>query len=165
MTTLPQAVPHDLPEAALAIHRGDEALPWAQFGPDVETKVLHVKYGEGLWVVRSRMRPGCVLQTHRHTGPVHGFTMSGDWHYRESAAEVNRAGSYLFEPAGSVHTLEVLPDSDGPADVWFAIWGANLNLDTAGKVELVLDGPLMLASYLTACEEQGLGTPPVVVEA
>jgi hypothetical protein len=95
---------------------------------------------------------------------VLGFTLSGAWHYQESAQEINRAGSYLFEPAGSVHTLEVLPDSDGPADVWFAIWGANLNLDAEGNVELVLDGALMLSSYLSLCEQRGLGVPPVVVE-
>jgi 2,4'-dihydroxyacetophenone dioxygenase len=147
------------------IHRSDEQLPWAQFGPDVQTKVVHVNARQGLWVVRTRMRPGCLMQTHRHTGPVFGFTLSGAWHYLESADEVNRAGSYLFESAGSVHTLEVLSDSDGVADVWFAIYGANLNLDAAGNVESVLDGPLMLASYVRQCQAAGAGTPPVVIES
>jgi len=164
MTAVEQTRTQPPPGALFATHRGDDALPWVGFGNDVETKVVHVRRSEGLWVVRSRMRPGCVLQTHRHTGPVLGFTLSGAWHYRESAQEVNRAGSYLFEPAGSVHTLEVLADSDGPADVWFAIWGANLNLDEAGNVESVLDGDLMLASYLKLCKDQSLGVPPVVVE-
>lgn len=148
-----------------SIHRGDEQLPWIDFGADVQTKVVHVKLGDGLWVVHTRMQPGCVLQTHQHTGPVFGFTVSGAWHYRESADAVNRAGSYLFEPAGSTHTLEVLDGSDGPADVWFAIYGAELNLDSAGKIESVLDGPSMLAAYLHQCRKQGLGTPPVVIES
>ena len=147
-----------------AIHRGDDELPWARFGPDIETKVVHVRLSEGLWVVRSRIQPGYAVQTHRHTGPVLGFTFSGAWHYRESAEHINRAGSYLFEPAGSTHTLQVLPDSDGPADVWFAIYGANLNLDESGNVESVVDGASMLTAYLQACEAQGLGTPPVVVD-
>ena len=147
-----------------AIHRGDDELPWARLGPGVESKVAHVRLSEGLWVVRSRMQPGFAAQTHRHTGPVLGFTISGAWHYRESAADVNRAGSYLFEPAGSTHTLQVLPDSNEAADVWFAIYGANLNLDEAGVVESVLDAASMLAAYLQACEAQGAGRPPVVVE-
>jgi 2,4'-dihydroxyacetophenone dioxygenase len=147
------------------IHRGDEQLPWVAFGADVETKVVHVKLSDGLWVVRTRMQPGCTLQTHHHTGPVFGFTISGSWHYRESAEAINRAGSYLFEPAGSTHTLEVLADSEGPADVWFAIYGAELNLDAAGKVESVLDGPLMLAAYLRQCQASGFGTPPVVIDS
>jgi quercetin dioxygenase-like cupin family protein len=149
---------------AHAIHRGDDQLPWAQFGPDVQTKVVHVRHSDGLWVVRSRMRPGTVLQTHRHTGPVLGFTLAGAWHYKESAEWVNRAGSYLFEPAGSVHTLEVLADSDGDADVWFAIWGSNIDVDEAGNPGLVLDSHLMLASYLAACAAQGEPNPPVVIE-
>lgn len=165
MTTAERAAPAlDLSTALPTIHRGDEELPWVRFGPDVESKLVHVRLRDGLWVARSRFQPGCVLQTHRHTGPVFGFTLSGAWHYRESAAEVNRAGSYLFEPAGSVHTLEVLPDSDGPADVWFAIYGANLNLDAAGNVESVQDGALMLAGYLRACKAMGIDNPPVVIE-
>jgi 2,4'-dihydroxyacetophenone dioxygenase len=154
----------DRPTPPPTIHRGEDELPWAQMTPDIETKVAHVRHSEGLWVVRSRMQPGCVIQTHRHTGPVLGFTMAGAWHYLESADQVNRPGSYLFEPAGSVHTLAVLPDSDGPADVWFAIYGANLNLDAEGNVESVLDGATMLAAYLQGCAAQGLSTPPVVVE-
>src|SRR4051812_31191106 len=92
-----------------AIHRPDDALPFAPIAPGVESKVSQVNISDGLWVVRSRMQPGYLAQTHRHTGPVYGFTLSGAWHYLESADEVNRAGSYLFEPAGSVHTLHV-PD-------------------------------------------------------
>jgi 2,4'-dihydroxyacetophenone dioxygenase len=166
VTTTERVAPMpDLSAPPPTIHRGHDELPWVRMRPDIETKVVHVKVSDGLWVVRSRMQPGCVVQTHRHTGPVLGFTFSGAWHYLESADEVNRAGSYLFEPSGSVHTLAVLPDSDGPADVWFAIYGANLNLDAAGNVETVLDGATMLAAYIRGCEDQGLGTPPVVVDA
>jgi hypothetical protein len=77
---------------------------------------------------------------------------------------VNHAGSYLFEPAGSTHTLEVLPDSDGPADAWFAIYGANLNLDKDGNIESVLDAGTMYAVYKLLAETQGFGTPDVVIE-
>jgi quercetin dioxygenase-like cupin family protein len=147
-----------------SIHRDADELPWVRFDDDVESKLVHVRLSEGLWVARSRFRPGCVLQTHRHTGPVVGFTMGGAWRYRESADQVNRAGSYLFEPAGSVHTLEALADSDQPADAWFAIWGANLNLDANGNVDSVADAPGMLAAYLHLASKQGFGTPPVIVE-
>ena len=146
-----------------AIHRGEDALPFAPIAPGVETKVAQVDVGEGLWVVRSRMQPGYRAQTHRHTGPVLGFTLSGAWHYLESADDVNRAGSYLFEPAGSVHTLHVPDDAPEPADVWFAIWGANLNLDADGNVETVTDATAMLAAYRRSCSKHGLGDPPVIV--
>ena len=46
----------------------------------------------------------------------------------------------LYEPAGSVHTLTTdVSDSSGPTDIWFAIRGANLNLDKEGEVESIVD--------------------------
>ena len=147
-----------------AIHRSDDALPFAPIAPGVESKVSQVSISDGLWVVRSRMQPGYLAQTHRHTGPVYGFTLSGSWHYLESVDEVNRSGSYLFEPAGSVHTLHVPDDATEPADVWFAIWGANLNLAADGSVETVTDAAAMLAAYRWSCKKNGLGDPPVIVD-
>ena len=77
---------------------------------------------------------------------------------------MNVAGSYLYEPAGSVHTLHVPADNDGPTDVWFAIHGANLNLDAAGNVEMVIDAGFMLDFYRALCQEQhGIPDPPVIV--
>jgi len=89
--------------------------------------------------------------------------MSGAWRYRESDF-VNRAGSYLYEPAGSVHTLEVLEDNSEPTHVFFAVWGANLNLDADGNVESVYDASFILTSYRLLCEAQGLPEPDVIVE-
>ncbi|CUT12724.1 hypothetical protein BF49_3804 [Bradyrhizobium sp.] len=52
---------------------------------------------------------------------------------------MNTPGSYLFEPAGSVHTLQAAHDTDGPTVSWFAIWGANVNVDKDRKVTAVID--------------------------
>ena len=84
---------------------------------------------------------GYEVQTHRHTGPVWGYTMSGGWKYKEYDY-VNRAGSFLYEPAGSVHTLQCIEDD---TRVWFHMYGANLNLDADGNVESVVDGAGTLA--------------------
>jgi len=84
-----------------ARHRGADELPWVNIGGDSFMKVLQVRVEEGLWVVLSRFGPGYTVQTHKHTGQVYAYTISGAWAYRESDF-VNRAGSYLFEPAGSV---------------------------------------------------------------
>jgi hypothetical protein len=75
---------------------------------------------------------------------------------------VNRAGSFLFEPAGSVHTLTTPADNTEPTDVWFQIHGANLNLDADGNVESITDGPGVPAAYHALCETQGLLRPNVV---
>ena len=146
-----------------AVHRLDPSLPYVPIGDGIELKVLQVKVKEGLWVIRNRFAPGARVQTHKHTGTVLAFTTQGAWRYAESDF-VNVAGSYLYEPAGSVHTLEVLATNTEPTEVWFAITGANLNLDANGNVEMVIDAGAVLAFYRAACQAAGHGDPPVIVD-
>ena len=82
-------------------------------------QLLQADLANGVWIVRSLFPPGVTIQTHKHTGHVYAFTQSGQWHYLESPEALNTAGSYLFEPAGSVHTLHVPADNEGDTDVWF----------------------------------------------
>ena len=69
---------------------------------------------------------------------------------------MNRAGSFLYEPAGSVHTLQCVEDD---THVWFQMYGANLNLDADGNVESVIDGAGTLAAYYVLCEAAGPAPP------
>lgn len=152
------------PTAPQTIHRGTEELPWVDFGDGSVMQLARVDLDAGVWIVRSRFAPGTTVQTHKHTGHVDAFTLSGSWHYLESPESVNTAGSYLFEPAGSVHTLHVPDTNDGPTDVWFTIEGANLNLDAAGNVELVIDAHAILEFYRALCADQhGVADPPVII--
>lgn len=147
-----------------AMHVGDEQCPWVDAGMGFEFKVLSVRISEGVWVVRNRFEPGSRVQRHRHTGPVYAFTLCGSWKYEEYD-DVNRAGSFLYEPAGSTHTLVVPEDNDDVTDVFFAVWGANLNLDADGNVESVFDAQFILDGYLAMCEAAGLPRPqPLVVD-
>ena len=141
-----------------ALHRGEDELPFVTIDEGIELQLLQVDIPNGLWVIRNRFQPGSKVQKHKHTGQVFAFTQSGSWKYAEYP-EVNKAGSYLFEPAGSEHTL-IVPDTNTEVtDVWFAIYGANLNLDADGKVESVTDAVSILAAYEYLCEAQGFGTP------
>jgi 2,4'-dihydroxyacetophenone dioxygenase len=142
-----------------AVHLGENDLPFIDIGDGSKLKVLQVDAGAGLWIIENIFQAGYEVETHRHTGPVYGYTTSGAWKYREYDY-VNRAGSFLYEPAGSVHTLQCIEDD---TRVWFQMYGANINLDAQGQVTSVVDGPLTLAFYLAMCEEQGLGRPPVLV--
>ena len=72
------------------------------------------------------------------------------------------AGTYLFEPAGSIHTLIVPEDNTEVTDVWFAIYGANLNLDAEGNVESVLDAAFIRDAYFALCEAEGHPRPNVI---
>ncbi len=90
----------------VAVHVGRDDLPFVDIGEGNLLKVIRVDEAEALWIVENVFQAGFAVQTHRHTGPVFGYTTAGAWKYREYD-DVNRAGSFLYEPAGSVHTLEV----------------------------------------------------------
>ena len=118
-----------------------------------------MKEREGLWIVENIFQAGYEVQRHKHTGPVWGYTTSGAWKYKEYDY-VNRAGSFLYEPAGSVDTLQCVEDD---TRVWFQMYGVNLNLDAEGNVESVFDGPGSLEAYRALCEAEGYPPPPVLV--
>jgi quercetin dioxygenase-like cupin family protein len=146
--------------APTAVHVGAGDLPFVEIGGGNKLKVIQVKEREGLWIVENVFMRGFEVPTHRHTGPVWGYTVSGAWKYKEYDY-VNRAGSFLYEPAGSVHTLECVEDH---TQVWFHMYGVNLNLDADGNVESVSDGAGTLAFYLAMFEELGLPRPDVLVD-
>ena len=142
-----------------AVHIGADELPFVDIGDGSKLKVIQVKEAEGLWIVENVFRADYIVQRHKHTGPVYAYTTSGAWRYQEYDY-VNRAGSFLYEPAGSVHTLQVLEDD---THVWFQIYGANLNLDADGNIESVVDGALTLQAYYLLCDAEGLPRPNVLV--
>jgi quercetin dioxygenase-like cupin family protein len=146
--------------APTAVHVGADELPFVDIGGGSLLKVIQVKEKEGLWIVENIFQAGYEVQKHRHTGPVWGYTMSGAWKYKEYDY-VNRAGSFLYEPAGSVHTLQCIEDD---TRVWFHMYGVNLNLDEDGNVASVSDGRGTYDAYMAMCEAQGLGRPAVVTD-
>ena len=142
-----------------ALHLGADDLPFVEIGDGNKLKVLHVDEKEGLWIVENIFQAGYEVQKHRHTGPVWGYTTSGAWKYKEYDY-VNRAGSFLYEPAGSIHTLTCIEDD---TQVWFHMYGVNLNLAADGSIESVADGAGALAAYYALCEAQGFDRPNVIV--
>ena len=147
-------------DAPLALHVGADDLPFVDIGGGNLLKVICVRESEGLWIVENVFQSGFEVMTHRHTGPVYGYTTSGAWKYKEYDF-VNRAGSFLYEPAGSVHTLQCVEDD---TRVWFQMYGANLNLRPDGTVDSVTDGPGTLAAYYAICEAAGLPRPAVLTD-
>jgi 2,4'-dihydroxyacetophenone dioxygenase len=143
-----------------AVHLGRDELPYVDIGDGSQLRVLQVKPKEGLWVVENIFQAGYEVDTHKHTGPVWGYTRSGAWKYKEYEY-VNRAGSFLYEPAGSLHTLQCIEDD---TQVWFQMYGSNINLDGDGNITSVVDGALTLEFYLGMCEELGHPRPNVIVD-
>lgn len=146
-----------------AVHIGAHDLPFVRRSETSELQLLQVDLNNGLWVVRSRFQPGCRLPTHFHTGPVFAVTSQGEWGYVEYPEQINSPGSFLFEPAGSVHTLAVPETQVGVTEVWFAISGANLDIDASGAVTRVLDAHSILGFYRDSCRQLGLSSEKVLV--
>ncbi len=150
--------------APITVHRGEDELPFIDIGEGGTLQLLQVDLATGVWVIRNKFQPGYLVQTHKHTGTVHAFTQSGSWHYAETPDQVSTAGSFLYEPAGSVHTLTVPAENTEVTDVWFVIHGANLNLDPEGNVEMVIDAHTILPFYRAVCADQfAMPDPPVYV--
>jgi len=147
-----------------ALHRTESELPFVSYQEGVTFQLLQADIEAGLWVIRVRFQPGVTIQRHKHTGEVFAFTLAGAWKYLEYP-EVNTAGSYLFEPAGSIHTLHVPASNREITDAWFAIRGANLNLDATGNVESVLDAGVALQVYLERCQAEGHPRPNVILRS
>ncbi|AOS98671.1 hypothetical protein AUP74_03305 [Microbulbifer aggregans] len=150
-------------DAREAVLLQEADLPWVSLPDGSFLQVLHIDLNQNLWVIRSRFKPGFCVDTHYHTGPVFAFTKSGEWFYKEYPDKINKAGSYLFEPAHSVHTLTVADDATEEADVWFAIFGSNVNIDDDGNVTSVLDAKTVMNLYRALCEAEGKNCDNMIV--
>lgn len=145
------------------LHVGDNELPWAEAGDGSAIQLLHVDLNAGLWISKTKLPPGYRVPTHYHTGLVYAVTLQGSWWYEESPEAVNRPGSYLFEPAASRHTLVTPKDQVGDTITWFAIYGANVNLDDKGQVSSIMDARTALEVYRGYCEALGLDFSKLIV--
>ena len=141
----------------------NEDLPEITLPDGAIFQLLQVDLNQNLWVLRTRLRPGYQIATHYHTGQVFGVTLSGEWFYKEFPDNVNKPGSYLYQPAHSVHTLSVAGDASEDAVIWFAIWGSELNMDDDGKVVNMLDAKSIVAVYRAMCKAEGKNCDKVIV--
>lgn len=148
-------------EIPAAILRQERDLPMVKIGPGVAIQLLQVDFDHNIRVTRALLDPGLRLRTHIHTGHVFAWTLAGTWKYLEYP-ESSEANSYLYEPAGSAHTLVVPEDSKVPADVIFIVHGSNLELGESGAFEGATDAAQIARAYLRGCREMGLPRPDVI---
>lgn len=146
------------------LHVGANDLPWLDAGDGSALQLLHVDLNLGLWISKTRLRPGYRVPTHYHTGLVFAVTLQGSWHYLESPEAVNRPGSYLFEPAGSRHTLVTPETNTEDMITWFAIYGANINVDDKGQVTSIVDAKAALDLYRAYCNALSLDCSKLIVQ-
>ena len=145
------------------LHVGANDLPWMEAGDGSALQLLHVDLNQGLWISKSRIPAGYQVPTHYHTGLVFAVTLQGRWYYAETPEAVNSPGSYLFEPAGSRHTLCTPDDQQEDTIAWFAIYGANINLDAESRISSVIDARAALEIYRGYCAALELDISKLIV--
>lgn len=126
---LPDKVADRVELGALDLER-DEHL-WVPQSPDVEFRPLLLSVSEGYFVNILRVRRTGILSRHRHSGPVHATILRGRWHYLEHEWWAEE-GSYVFEPPGDIHTLEV-PSGVPEMVTLFHVSGAYVYVDIDGR--------------------------------
>ena len=149
-----------------SFHAASDELPWAEAwagDPRIKLKLLMADIEGARFAVRMVFEPGVLVAPHKHTGEVHAFTLAGEWAYLEYPdSPPNTAGSYLFEPPGSTHTLKVADHAGGVTDVLFVIYGAMLHLGDTSEVVAVTDAESVLREYPQLLREQGQPLPAAV---
>ncbi len=123
--------------------------------PGIKAYPLFLDPHNGIWVLRVKFAPGVTLPLHFHTGTVHLYTMSGAWYYTEYPDQVQRAGSYLYEPAGSIHQLNTFPDNTEDTDTFMIVTGSNVNFADDGSFINIMDAGMIKAWVDQAIKDQG----------
>lgn len=106
MTSVPTASGSLAGQFLPGAHDLDAERIWVPQGPGVAFSPLLLNVTQGYYVNLLRVRRSGVLSRHRHTGPVHAFTLRGEWYYREHEWRA-KVGDYVYEPPGETHTLIV----------------------------------------------------------
>ena len=140
----------------LTVNERSQPLFKDALGPGISFKPLRLDLDGNCWVVLATFAPGVELPIHYHTGPAEVYTLQGCWLYKEYPGDPQTAGSYLYEPGGSVHTFYT-PDTN-PEDtiILVRVEGANVNFNEDGTFHSVLDAVFIEAATTDLAKAQGV---------
>ena len=157
-------IPYQLPQptgmvadivASGALTLDGNEQEWVPQAEDVAFKPLILNVTAGYYVNLLRVRASNVLSRHRHSGPVHAFTLRGEWLYLEHDW-IAKVGDYVFEPPGETHTL-VVPDHVTEMITLFHVTGGYTYVDPSGTALGYEDVFTKLAQARAHYERLGLG--------
>ncbi|MGH8784605.1 MAG: 2,4'-dihydroxyacetophenone dioxygenase family protein [Cupriavidus necator] len=152
---LPKVVTHQDRLLSVNINESHE-FPGSEPGSTIIP--LFLDRENGVWVLYGKFEPGTTLPPHFHTGTVHFFTTKGQWNYIEYPEDPQTAGSYLYEPGGSVHTFSVPADAKEPAEGFMVVYGANV-IFSEGEFQSVRDAGAIEEGILAAARKAGIPVP------
>ena len=143
----------------LSVNIADIPLLKDAFAPGIHFQPLRLDTEHGQSVIMATLAPGCVLPIHYHTGTAEVYTLKGRWLYREYPDQPQTAGSYLYEPGGSVHTFYCPEDNTEDTVVLLWMEGAQINFNEDGTLYAINDSTTM--QYLTQTLSTTQNTGPV----
>jgi 2,4'-dihydroxyacetophenone dioxygenase len=126
-------------------------------GSGIHLQPLRLDPERGEWVFLAVLAPGCSLPLHYHTGPAQVYTLKGRWLYREYPDQPQTAGSYLYEPTGSVHTFYCREDNTEDTVVLAWIAGAQIEFNEDGTFRQINDAVSVQHLTETVAAKQGTG--------
>jgi len=121
-------------------------------------QLLRCSLAENTFTNVIRWEAGTQLPTHLHTGPVDAFTLRGAWRYLEYDW-VARAGDYVHETNGTIHTLSVEED----CEIFFINQGGFVWYGPDGEMAKYQDAASTLEDVEKLLAAAGLALPPGVV--
>ena len=131
-------------------------------GPGIHIQPLRLDPENGEVVLMATMAPGCRLPIHYHTGTAEVYTFSGCWKYAEYPAQPQTAGSYLYEPGGSVHTFYCPEDNTDDTVVLMWMTGAQIGFNDDGTLHAINDAASIQYATHTLAAAQGTGPVPYI---
>jgi hypothetical protein len=139
-----------IPDHAISI----DDLPWVPQGENVWFKPLRFDIAHGRWVNLLKVTRAGRINRHRHAGgQVLGYVIQGQWRYLERAWEA-RAGTFVYEPPGDIHTLVV--EGSEEMQTLFILEGVIQYLDDSDQIIYQDDVFSKLDRYLTYCRKNGV---------
>jgi 2,4'-dihydroxyacetophenone dioxygenase len=143
----------------LTINASDIPLIKDTGGPGIHIQVLRLDFDHNEWVLLVTFAPGTRLPLHYHSGPAEVYTLKGRWLYGEYPEQPQTAGSYLYEPGGSVHTLYVPQGNTEDTVLFVRVCGANINFHDDGQLHSILDTLTIRAIADTSSAAQNVPAP------
>lgn len=128
---------------------------WYPVGKAGFTRPIIFDLSHGGWISLFRGKGDGIIQRHRHSAPVTGWTFEGAWGYRERDW-VATPGSFVYEAAGDIHSLYI-PADPGHMTALFHIYGPLIYLDDDGNAVGYEDVFVRIDKYAEYCRAVGLG--------
>jgi 2,4'-dihydroxyacetophenone dioxygenase len=150
------------PKRLPTINASDIPLIKDTVGPGIHIQVLRLDFDHNEWVVVVTFAPGSCLPLRYHSGPAAVYTLKGRWLCGEYPEQPQTAGSYLYRPGGSVHTLYVPEGNTEDTVLFVRVLGANINFHDDGQLHSILDTLAIRAIAETSSAAQGLPAPSYI---